>query len=452
MDVSTKKIPFHWRLIWIAILALVAAGLACNLPTPTADPIGAASPSASPQSDSPEDWLSLVSTDSPSQFVIVYIKDGNLWSWDADNDRRQLTFSGTALFTRLSPDSKVAAYTVQTDEFHQEIWVVNTVGGDQRRLVTIADLNALSARSRESGSQAANPHQIEWIPNSHDLAFNMHQSFESQGITLLDDLHTVNADSGQISTVLTAGLGGEFYFSPDGKQIALVTPTNVSIVDADGTNRREDALTYKGVITYSEYNYYAHPIWAPASDFLMAAIPADDPLANPRGPTTVWRIEVDGQPAIQLGSFKMAPFFQVEPSFSPDLSYLIYLREGNKPQSNLLELHIATPDGFSDMLYYPAAVLEFYGWAPDSRHFLFSLGQERSLQLGRVFGKIRPQDSALADPLRIAWADDQHMIIIKNNQSTGMWEMYLAGLDGALTMIDSAQGETPTFDFAGHLD
>ncbi|MCX8114016.1 MAG: translesion DNA synthesis-associated protein ImuA, partial [Burkholderiaceae bacterium] len=59
---------------------------------------------------------------------------------------------------------------------------------------------------------------------TRSLAFNTQQVFDGPGLSLLDDLHLVDADSGTITNLFLAGWGGEFVYSPDGGQIAISRP------------------------------------------------------------------------------------------------------------------------------------------------------------------------------------------------------------------------------------
>jgi hypothetical protein len=105
------------------------------------------------------------------------------------------------------------------------------------------------------------------------------------------------------------------------------------------------------VITYSEYRYYAEPVWAQDSSELRLALPPADPLAEARQPTAIWRIPANGEAAQQIGSVPAAPFFMQPVVFSPDFSHLLYLAETGEPAQNLSELYIANGDGQGAWVY-----------------------------------------------------------------------------------------------------
>ena len=104
----------------------------------------------------------------------------------------------------------------------------------------------------------------------------------------------MDAESGEISLLLKAGEGGNFYYSPDGQQIALVTPEDISLINANLSNRRGSVLEYIPVITYSEYLYYAEPAWSPDSSHLLVDIPPEDPMKQPPDSHSIFRIPADG--------------------------------------------------------------------------------------------------------------------------------------------------------------
>jgi hypothetical protein len=161
-----------------------------------------------------------------------------------------------------------------------DLWVINSDGTDERLLVSAEDLDTMAP-----GDARAAPHQFEWVPGRNQLAFNTHLQM-AFGSALNNDLHRVDASTGEWSTLLPAGEGGGFYYSPDGSQIAVVTGGEIDLVDAEG-RQRERVLTYTPVNTGSEYQFYARPVWASDGHALRVAIPPPVPHAQPAEQTTV---------------------------------------------------------------------------------------------------------------------------------------------------------------------
>jgi hypothetical protein len=373
---------------------------------------------------------------------VAYVKDGNLWLWTEAGGPQALTSSGNVIEAFLSDDGMLAAFTRQVDDFHSEIWVVRTDGTDERLLVSTADIEAMLINRSPDASGVA-PHQMAWIPGTHALAFNTRQSF-MVGFLLNDDLRLVNAASGEQVTLLPAGQGGMFYFSPDGSQIAITTPNQLFLVNADGSNRRDNVLTYEEVITSSEYRFYAEPVWSQDMSSLLVAIPPRDPLAARDQATTIWRVPADGSPAVQLGGVP-ATFFGGGVAFSPDLSKLIYQREIGQPQENLRELHVAGSDLSEDRVLFTMPLLQFHGWAGDSQRFFFSSGPENQMQLGSLEGVIRPLMPEPGAFFNLKPVDADRFLYMKDDQGT--WEFGLADMQGQKQVIDQISGFPASFDF-----
>jgi hypothetical protein len=235
-----------------------------------------------------------------------------------------------------------------------------------------------------------------------------------------------------------------FYFSPDGSQIAITTPNQLFLVNADGSNRRDNVLTYEEVITSSEYRFYAEPVWSQDMSSLLVAIPPRDPLAARDQATNIWRVPADGSPAVQLGGVP-ATFFGGGVAFSPDLSKLIYQREIGQPQENLRELHVAGSDLSEDRVLFTMPLLQFHGWAGDSQRFFFSSGPENQMQLGSLEGVIRPLMPEPGAFFNLKPVDADRFLYMKDDQGT--WEFGLADMQGQKQVIDQISGFPASFDF-----
>lgn len=399
-------------------------------PTPTAP----ATSSPVKQPSGPE------TTPGPSVLRVVYVKDGNVWFWQEGGEPAALTSAGQAYDVRISDDGLLVAFARQVNDTHTELWAVNTDGSEERRLVSVSDLSDM-----DPGALAVAINRFEWIPGSHTVAYNTREVFEGPGLALYNDLRLIDADSLTHGTLLAPGDGGEFYYSSDGTQIAISTPTRLSLVNADATNRR-DLVDYPAVITYSEYLFYPVPQWAPDGSMLRVAIPPEDPLAEPAQPTALWQVPVDGSPAVKTSSLPAAPFFGSEVSFSPDLKLVAYVREIGDPAANQRELHLAYPDGSTDLIYLAAPLLQFESWSPDSQHFILSTGDDRAMQMGSPSAAPAPLPDG-AGVFSLDWIDANRFIYSK--ESPGGFELRTGSLDGkAAALIDTAAGPPPNLDIA----
>ena len=447
----------------LTLTLLILASLACSLlpprtPTPTPEPGlsvedvvatsvaatiiagGGEAPTAEPAPSTEE---SAPPTEdpapAPSSFLqIAYVLDGDIWYWEEGGVPAQLTTSGDVVSVYLSDDAMVAAFIRQYDWNNQEIYAVNTDGTNVRSLVTLADF-ATMVIGRDMIS--AVPSQIAWAPSTHTLSFNTRMTFEGPGLFLGDDIRQVDADTGVISVLMTPGTAGDFYYSPDGSQIAITDEDSISVVDADGTNRL-DLLTFPIVITYSEYNYYPPVSWSPDSSYLRGAIPAADPLASPPDPTTIWHLPADGSPASTLTTVPTVPFFQNAIRFSPDTTQIVYFTEVTPGAPPVLDLHLANADGSGDVVYV-SGDLRFHGWSTDGINFIYSNSGHtpRVGQLGDT-PTFLPGISFLGG---VSWVDETRFLY-SNNPGAG-WELWLRELGSPGTLLVSTTGDSIRYDF-----
>jgi hypothetical protein len=388
-------------------------------------------------------------TPPPQEFTtglsLVYVKDGNVWLWSEPGTSKALTSSGEAVSARISSDGKIVAFLRQIDDFHYELWAVNSDASGERRLISADEVDKLYPDQRQNYTKSIVPYTYKWVPGTHIVAYNTRQMFEGPGLALLDDMRLIDVDTLEDSMLLPPAQGGEFTYSPDGKQIVLVTPTQISVVQADGSNRR-DLLTYDQVITYSEYWYYAHPLWSEDSTYLRVVIPPAEALAEQRQPTTLWHLPTDGTDPYQLSSFATAPFFATETAISPDMQRVMYVREAGSPGQDLRELHLANIDGSDDQTIEQNRAIQFVSWAPDSQHFIFSYYDTAlKLQIGEVNGSFHGLTSNPEELLKTQWLDAQRFFYLRPNGES--FEIRLDTLDGKTTLIDIVQGDPPSYDF-----
>ncbi len=379
----------------------------------------------------------------PGTVHVAYINEGNIFFWSEGGVPNQLTFDGGAIEILLSDDTSIVAFVRSFDFLNYEIWAVNSNGSDERRLVSIDDFNAIETDEFAIGVA---PNMVVWVPETHSIAFNTFPLYEGPGLALNGDLYIVNADTGELFTFLDPNNYGQFFYSPDGSEIALVNPANISLIDSNGDNLRSNVLPYEPVITCSEYRYHARPVWSPDSSFLRVVLPPMDPLADPKQRTTVWHIPVDGSRPNRIGEFFTAPFFFASLDYKPlssDLNHFAYLEEIGDPVDNTRDLHIVDLESASDVVYTSGQFLEFQSWAPDSERFAYSVENSPPL-LGQVGHAPVPLTD---DPNAIiaSWVDPTRIIFYSGNEP---WELRLGFAGGASTIIDIISGGfRPSYDF-----
>lgn len=394
-DQSPEK-PFpggragQWRGL-VVLGGMLLAALGCRLgggsPTPQAAPTSLTPPTYTAETAVPTQPLPVEAQPSArplpeaGDLQAVYVKDGDLWTW-RQGQAVQLTHDDQVYRPSFSPDGQVIAFLRLVDDVHLELWAIDRSGANERRLVSVADLDKIGASERAAGALAINPSHFAWLPGSHTLGFNSCQVFQGPSPARLNDFNLVNADTQALSLALLAGWGGEFVFAPDGSQVAISTPTALILSSLDGGSYRS-VLSFEQIITYSEYLYAPLPVWAPDGQSLWVAIPPVDVLAKADQPTALWRIPT-GKEALsqQVGSVTAVPFFDALVSSAPDLSRLAYLQESGSPEQMRRALYLAQVDGSASRLYQEGERLQFHGWAVDGEHFFFSLGADQALYLG----------------------------------------------------------------------
>lgn len=372
-----------------ALILLLLAVLACNLPgtspqspaPPT--PVGATptfelqqSPSQTPSPTAEAEAAG--ATAAPQMLRMAYVLDGNVWGFELGSAPADLIGSGMVIDLRMSDDGQRIAY-LELDPTSNlvELRSVRFDGSDERLLLDQADFDALYPL--EEFLHYA-PSQMAMVPGTHQLLFNTRAVFEGPGLAKNDDLIRLDADTGELQMLLGRGQGGDFAFSPDGSQLALVRSDGLGFVNSDGNDLRAERFSYSRVITYSEYLFYPLPTWV--GNAVLMAIPGEDPFFGPQA-GDLWRVPADeGEPEL-LASLD-ADLFGPQSSaavVAPDGTRAAFFRriEGTGDS----QLWIYDLNGGVETLYAEGA-LTWRGWAPDSSHFLYSQGSGIDLFLGQA--------------------------------------------------------------------
>jgi hypothetical protein len=374
----------------------------------------------------------------PQTLKILYLKNRDIWLW-TPGAQVPLTSSADVYDLRLSPDGELVAYIRRVDDFHAEIWLVAASGGEARSLVGTDAFDAIAEPVRDLNAVAINPYQFEWQPGERRLAFSGYQVYDGPGFTPLDDLQIVDAESFERWTLLEPGSGGEFTYAPDGSQLAIVTPTDISLMDANAGNWRY-MLRYEQVLTYSEYRYYAQPVWSPDGDFLRVALPPTDPL-DPSLSTELWRLPAHGGAAFMEGQIYPLPFFDTPVVYAPDLTELVYLTEAGPPEVVRRELRLAAPDGSAERVYAEDYLLRFLGWGLDNQHFTYVVGDESLAWLGQVDAPAAVFPIQPTEAIAVHWIDER--LYLYTRESEAGFELYLGSLDSGVLFLDLIVGPPP---------
>jgi hypothetical protein len=365
-----------------------------------------------------------------------------LWLWTEGGAAVELHDNPLAVGDmRLSDDGQVVAFLlVEINFLPNSIMAINTDGSGLRTLV---DETTLSGMTSDPAALAVGPHQMEFVPGTHTLAFNTMPYFDGPGLILENDLRLVDADSGSLTTLISPGAGGRFHYSPDGTQVAIVTPSDISLMNADGSNWRDAVLAYTSVITYSEAPYFANPRWSADSSQLRVVIASAD-ILDPAATITLYDLPLDGSPAVSLGfTSAKAPVFNQDPTLSPDMSMVAFTRQVGDPASSTIELHFVEPATGITTFYHSGANLDFENWSPNGTHFVFVEGGSRNLgELGAGFGPV----AGLSDVRRVVWVDGARFLF--TNGSIGAFQLQLGSIGAPAVWIVSPTADFIVFDFS----
>lgn len=438
-------------------LILLLSALACRLPAPaTSEPtdkavatqvaatLTALAPSAVEPTNSPEGPAEATAAPTPTEagleeLTVVYIDDGRPWITTASGTPRQLSSVSGAVDILISDDGQLVVYLRRESGSGAtppvELRAVNADGSDDRTLMSPEDVNRLYPLN---GMLRNDVSSIEFIPGTHELLFNTRAVAEGPGLLKYNDLLRLDGETGELTTLFPPEEGGDFVISPDGAQLALIQPDSISLVNSDGSNLRPNVMSYEPVITYSEFQYYAQPIWSVDASRLAAVIPSADPLADsPSG--TLWRINEDGS-ASEVTTYSGDFYFTQQGASSviaPDLTRVLVPRQIDSG----LEIGLAPFEGGS-VTGYDSGDLGWTGWAPDALHFVYSKGGPMELQLGEVAEGPRP----LASGTDLRWTGVDAFLYLSG--SRGAWTLRLGSLSGPPVNLAAPAGDFISYDFA----
>ena len=416
---------------------------------------------------------------------LAYVRAGNLWLWDEGQEPLAVTDTGdvqqvrlsadgeTVLFSRqvtehvselwaangdggqlrrlaggpeitgpirvisFSFDGRMVAFTHHIDEHNAELWAAQTDGSSARRLVSVDELRQIFGEAWEP--MGVTPTSVSWAPGTYTLNYDVFPVSDGIFLYVQNQVWTVDALSGAKGASFPPGEGGLLSYSPDGKEVAILTPDSLSLMNVEARDRREAKLDYFAV-GLGEYYFFPWPAWAPDSQSLWLALPASDQF-TPDGPITIWNVRADGSAATPFAEFSG---FVTSIAFSPDLARVAYLRPMS-PQSNTHELHIANVDGSESIVYDTADLIQFLGWSPDSQHFVYTTGwgAGTQVQLGNICAQAVPLASGFVSN-NLSWLDASRFIFLRDDSNNP--ELYLGTLSGVTTMLLQLESRS-SYDF-----
>ena len=313
------------------LLSACLLGQAAVVPTVTPLPLSTESPStgAPPPTMLPAPDNSL---------EVVFVNNGNLQVWDAATQQtRTIVDTGDVSSVTVSDDGQIIAFTRRSwvgdvlNGYEQfALWVADRDGGNPRELISAEDLRQ---RINPSERESSNFFQLGWVPQSHQLIFSGTKYIvQAEGLShaVPQGAYLVDTESGSVSTLAEAAETVRFLPSPNGKQVALMSPSALDFINTDGSNRRKDVLTNAEVGLTGPL--FPTGVWTQDSRaFVMTGTFEQDPELNVN--FTIWRIPMDGSFPEVLATVTGSDPSSV--TFSPDGKSAAFLKTTDQQPSEI---------------------------------------------------------------------------------------------------------------------
>jgi len=373
--------------------------------------------------------------------MVAFVEDGNIQVWDeATQQTRTIISTGDVLSVTTSDDGQRIAFTRRSwvgdvlDGYEQfALWAMNHDGGNPRELISAQDLRR---RINPSERDSSNFYQLSWVPQSHQLIFSgTKYVVQAEGLShaIPQGAYLVDTDKGSVTVLAEAAESLRFLPSPDGKQIALLSLGDVGFINVDGSNRRQDVLTYAEVGLPGPL--FATGVWTLDSrGFVMTGSFEEDPRLNVN--FTIWRIPMDGSSPEALVTVTGSHPSSV--TFSPDGKSASFLQTTDQQPPEIVGWFITPliPEAGPLALPYDGKETSYANlhWSPADDAFaikdrdLFQLCPNAT-QDSQVCGEPIHLGSRIITALQ--WVDTSRFLFVGNEPNT----LSLGKLDGTITPI-----------------
>ena len=302
--------------------------------------------------------------------VVAFVTDGNIRLWDEATHQTQTIYaSGDVRAVSMSEDGQFIAFTRHSwvgeamEGYEQgALWAVDRDGRNPRELVSAESLRQyLNAGQRDS----TNFPQMEWVPGSHRMLFSGWKYLvqaEGESHAVPEGLFLVDAETLTENVLVPAGNHLRFMPSPDGRQIALMSLTGLSFINVEGSDLRQDVLTYPQV--GQSVPLFPTGVWAQdSSAFVLTGSFESDPSFNLN--FTIWRVPVDGSTPQALAA--VAKSHPGSVTFSPDGQRAAFLQSTEEQSSQIAGWSITLLNGTVSPLAIPSDLETGYAsvhWSP----------------------------------------------------------------------------------------
>jgi hypothetical protein len=372
---------------------------------------------------------------------VVYISNGNLWVW-SDNRKIRLMANGGVADVRISQDGQWVAYL-----WEDQLWLDHSDNDVNSRkypdypklLVSTEFLFSLTTPS----SGDAKIVRFDFARNSEDIYFTAFVGGDNGGL----DLFRIKTAMLLPVRIVGPGLGGNYFISPDSRCLTISRPNQL---DVWCQNDREPRRIYEFA---NECGFGAHDgpdiEWTGNSRGFYVVVPVcDDGVLH--GHQRLEYVPLDGNSPQTQVEFIGWTYDHVD--IAPDGRRLASLVD----YGDLKSLHIVEATG-NDSIYisHPRDDISFWGWTPDSGHFVMWLMKSNLYE--NFTGPFYSVQDTMPVPLlsedlivsqrisevsNVQWVSNDTFLFIRN----GLWRETLTG---SMTGIEITPGTNITsYDFA----
>lgn len=269
--------------------------------------------------------------------VVASVKDGDIHLWEeSTHQSRTIVKAGDVIRVTLSDDGQVIAFTrrawvgSELEGYEQlSLWAVNSDGTNPREVIPA---EFLRLRQNLTERDSSNFDQLGWIPHTHRVIFTItNYIVQGEGLShaIPHGAYVVDTDSGSVTVLAETPENLRLAPSPDGMQVALLSSASLSFINADGSNRRQDVLTYPPAGLLGPL--FPTGVWTEDSRaFVLTGSFEMDPRTMIN--FTFWRVPVDGSAPVSLASVLESDPNSV--TYSPDGKYASYVQatDGQPPE------------------------------------------------------------------------------------------------------------------------
>jgi hypothetical protein len=357
---------------------------------------------------------------------IAYVAAGNLFCVAVGGTPQLLASGAGSAIVQISSDGQKLAYQQTVAEGVTELWVINANPAEGAAHLLVSNAQVPNADPANINSV----NNFQWLAGTHTLVFDTR--FQptggpfGPGEYINADLWTVDADTGTVAPVLAANIAGFFRASPDGHTIAISRGLGLDLVNADGSNYRQNVVSFPNIITYSEYTFKPRPQWSADGSFFTVAVPSADPMAADAS-FAVYKVAVDGTVtplANQPGNIVFGG--SIGAQIAPDGLHLVYSAGQPDGSGDILHMLALLGDAVGDNSFDHQTGPNGLGWSPDSQHYVYAVVPPGGIN-GYIMGLTDPSPQVLIPNLQAMldrrWLDADNFIFIGKVGADG-WSLY----------------------------